>query len=379
MNLPRADVLSVIEAPICCSVDPSPSGVRFHCALNVADLGRSVEFYRIFFGVRPAKRESDYAKFELTRPPLVFSLIPHPPGLGRGLRHFAFPVHHPSEVEALGVRLATAGLTVTWERNTVLDDARQTAVKVVDPDGNVWRVNCRLEDVDAVTEQPTGSTATTTSIPAAVGWEHRILLPCPESIPHADDSVDFVRLEGTFNADLTSSERTRFLTEVRRVLKPGGAVHVHGLASNRVLPTCPVLHGVAALVRRVPHETEPLEELRAVGLIDHQISKLPAKAVFQWDGIELREFKLSAWAPMVKSAGNELVLYRGPFARITTDDGSTFLRGVPQSVDSVTAAVLQREPWRGQFLRLNTTAAVSQSGFCTTRNDHATPVGKSSP
>ncbi len=377
MNAPRADVLSIIEAPICCTVDPSPPGVRFHCALNVSDLSKSVEFYRIFFGVRPAKRESDYAKFELTRPPLVFSLIPHPPGLGRSLRHFAFPVHHPSEVEALGVRLATAGLTVTWERDTILDDARQTAVKLFDPDGNVWRVNCRLEDVDAVTEVPSAPSANKPSIKTTVGWEHRILLPCPERIPHADGNVDFVRLEGTFNADLAQSERARLLTEVRRVLKPGGAVHVHGLAANRVLPTCPVLHGVAALVRRVPYETEPLDELHAAGLIDHHFSKLPAKTVFQWDGIELREFKLSAWAPIVNDVIMERVLYRGPFARITTDSGHTFLRGVPQSVDTATAMALQREPWRGQFLALNNTAVIPHTTPCATQRDTSTSVGES--
>ncbi len=372
MNPQRADVLSVIEAPLCCTIDPSPPGVRFHCALNVSNLAQSVEFYRIFFGVRPAKYESDYAKFELTRPPLVFSLIPHPQGLGRSLRHFAFPVHHPSEVEALGVRLATAGLVVTWERDTILDDARQTAVKLCDPDGNVWRVNCRLEDVDAIREEPTSPT-TRPSVKAAVGWEHRILLPCPESIPHKDGSVDFIRLEGTFNADLTLQERTRLLAEVRRVLKPGGAVSVHGLAANRVLPKCPVLQGVAALVRRVPHETEPLDELRAAGLIDHHIEKLPAKAVFQWDGIELREFKLAAWAPYANDSETECVLYRGPFARLTTDGGHTFLRGVPQSVDTITAAALQRGPWRGQFLALNNTAVTPQHPACPMQNGASSP------
>ena len=48
--------------------------IRFHLSLNVADLGRSVAFYRILFGVDPAKLRGDYAKFELDDPPLVLSL-----------------------------------------------------------------------------------------------------------------------------------------------------------------------------------------------------------------------------------------------------------------------------------------------------------------
>ena len=48
--------------------------VRFHLSLNVGDLARAIDFYRILFGVEPAKRRPDYAKFELEDPPLVLSL-----------------------------------------------------------------------------------------------------------------------------------------------------------------------------------------------------------------------------------------------------------------------------------------------------------------
>jgi catechol 2,3-dioxygenase-like lactoylglutathione lyase family enzyme len=44
---------------------------KFHASLNVSDLDRSVAFYRVLFGLEPAKVKSNYAKFELTEPPLV--------------------------------------------------------------------------------------------------------------------------------------------------------------------------------------------------------------------------------------------------------------------------------------------------------------------
>ena len=45
--------------------------VHFHVSLNVAHLERSVDFFRMLFGVEPAKHRPDYAKFETSAPPLV--------------------------------------------------------------------------------------------------------------------------------------------------------------------------------------------------------------------------------------------------------------------------------------------------------------------
>jgi catechol 2,3-dioxygenase-like lactoylglutathione lyase family enzyme len=59
--------LDVIEEP-----------VKFHLSLNVPNLRQAVEFYRTPFGVGPAKRHADYAKFELDDLPVVYSLVPHP-------------------------------------------------------------------------------------------------------------------------------------------------------------------------------------------------------------------------------------------------------------------------------------------------------------
>ena len=52
------------------------TGIRFHLSLNVNDLEKAIGFYRLLFGVEPAKCYDDYAKFELADPPLVLSLEP---------------------------------------------------------------------------------------------------------------------------------------------------------------------------------------------------------------------------------------------------------------------------------------------------------------
>lgn len=362
--------LAMLQAPVCCSAEPEFHGTRFHVALNVTDLRRSVEFYRILFGTRPARQHDDYVKFELTRPPLVLSLIPQALGVGKNPRYFAFPVHHPAEVDAIGHRLEVAGLQVDWQRDEPFDDARQYAAAVRDPDGNSWRIACRLgnhDTLDTGSRSISGRGLEGLPVGPSVGWEHRIVGACPSQIPHEDKSVDFVRLEGTFNAELTGEQRSALLREVMRVLKTGGVVHIHGLVADRELPGCPVLPGVAALVRHVPTYGEVLTELLLAGLRDLHMTKLPAKPAFQWGDVDLRELKLSAWKPDTLSGEERLIVYRGPFARLAMDDGHLFERGVPTLVDFATSVRLLSEPWENQFLALWKTEADDDMPDCATR------------
>jgi catechol 2,3-dioxygenase-like lactoylglutathione lyase family enzyme len=357
-----------LQVPVCCQRDLEVPRTRLHLAVNVSDLTRSIEFYRILFGVRPARQTADYCKFELTRPPLVFSLIPQPPGRGNRLRHLAFPVHQPAEVDAVARRLSTAGLVVTRNQGSDYDDARQDAASVTDPDGNCWRIACRLDDLETpvveapVVETPAVEADAPAATPAArpesaapISWEHRITCELPAPIPHADGSVASVRLEGTFNAALSRDQRTRFLRDVWRVLHPGGCVQVHGLVANRALQHCPALHGLAGVVRHVPALAEVLEELQTSGLVDLTITRYPPRAVFHWDNVELRELKLSAWKPgagqtTVPAGEPQSVIYRGPWSTITTDAGGIFQRGetVPLPMDR--SQRLAADPWQGSFL-----------------------------
>ena len=71
-----------------------------------------------------------------------------------------------------------------------------------------------------------------------------------ERLTHAV-SLDEVRLEGTFNARFGAAGPAAFLTEIFRVLRPGGKVVIHGLAAEQAMES-PGLPGLAALVQRVP-------------------------------------------------------------------------------------------------------------------------------
>lgn len=382
--------MPVIDVPSCCaapSVAPvaveadKSNGTLFHFSLNVADMERSIAFYRVLFGVAPAKHYPDYAKFELSHPPLVFSLVPNAPGTGGTLSHFGFPVSHAAEVEAIGARLAAAGLTTSCQKDTVCGFARQDKVWVADPDHNYWEIYVVFEDVDPETVRSgfdgippkplpqTSPAQSATDAPAValetrVIWEQRVSSACPERIPHETSSVDEVRLEGVFNNHLTDGERTRLLQESRRVLKPGGSIHLHGLVADR--PTTnglPNLPGVAALVQRVPLESEPLQELRAAGFAGLRVSKLSENAVFQFPEVEMREIKLIGQVP-VQLASDSLsrtVLYKGPFATIQNDRGQEFVRGQRTPVTRETWEELAHSSVAAQFLFVGDTAKGDQA------------------
>lgn len=365
--------LPTVPIPTCCPPQPSArsaSGTKFHFALNVSDLARSIRFYEILFQQPPAKSFADYAKFELDQPPLVFSLVPHPPAAVGAVSHFGLPVCSTEEVTAAATRLAAAGLSTTCQQNTVCGYARQDKVWVADPDHNHWEIYFVHEDVDPATVRqsfdgvsPTAAdvsrstTARESSVvKARVVWEHRVMQPAPARIPHADDTVDEVRLEGTFNSALTTLERTALLRDVVRVLKPKGVVHVHGLVSDRPMTgSLPSLPGVASLVKQVPVEGEPLAELRAAGLVNIEITKLPPTSVFRCGSAELRELKLSATKPAAMTSemlGSRGMIYKGPFRRVVDETGVVFVRGVRTTVTDAVWERVSQSSAAAQFVFL---------------------------
>src|ERR1700722_4795308 len=102
------------------------TAIRFHLSLNVADLSVSTAFYRVLFGLTPAKERGDYAKFELDDPPLVLSLEPSGHSRGGALNHLGFRMADSASLVAMQRRLGEAGIHSRREEGVECCYARQT-------------------------------------------------------------------------------------------------------------------------------------------------------------------------------------------------------------------------------------------------------------
>ena len=120
--------------------------LKVHVAINVRDLGRSIEFYRKMFDLEPSKVRTDYAKFDVTNPPLNFSLNKHDFNETGALSHLGIQVASTKDVFAIREQWHRRGLITRDEMQTNCCYATQDKTWVLDPDGNEWEVFVILKD-----------------------------------------------------------------------------------------------------------------------------------------------------------------------------------------------------------------------------------------
>jgi catechol 2,3-dioxygenase-like lactoylglutathione lyase family enzyme len=305
---------------------------KFHASLNVSDLNRSVAFYRVLLGTKPAKLRPDYAKFELAEPGLVLSLIPGRPAAGGNLNHVGLRVRTAGELVEIQRRLEAAGLHTEREEGVECCYARQTKFWIADPDRALWEIYVFHEDIDdrgeaAAPRAEALQVAEKAQSPR--GWEHRLREPIPERIPHDDNSLHEVRLAGSINGAPDAPHRGRLLAEALRVLRPGAALHLHGLAGDRPSGSRPALPGPAAAVEHVPATADVVEELLRAGFAEVRIEKLSQSAHFVVDGVPMRELRILARKPGHRpKAETHQAVYLGPLKEVSDDFGNVFRRGV---------------------------------------------------
>lgn len=319
-----------------------PAPVRkFHLSLNVSDLGRSVAFYRVLFGLEPAKHHADYAKFEVESPPAVFSLVPGRAGAGGSLNHVGLCLLSSEELVAIQLRLEQAGHKTLREDGVACCYSRQTKFWVRDPDGVLLELYVFHEDID---DHGDGH-APDDDLPALMGggkeeapaitWTHQLGASAALPLPQDTNSVQEVVLEGTVNAAPASLDLPALLKEALRILKPGGTLTLHGLAGDRPLTgPCPSLPGPAAAVQHVPDFPGLIPLLQTAGFRNARLTKLSEKGYFEAEGIPLREVLITATKPGFRSSKkDQTVVYLGPQAAIEDDFGNRFVKGAPQTVN----------------------------------------------
>ncbi len=339
----------------------APAVVKFHLSLNVANLDASVAFYRVLFGVEPAKCYPDYAKFELAEPPLALSLEPQPHAAGGALNHLGFRLSGAPALVEMQRRLESAGISTTREQGVECCYARQSKFWVLDPDRNNWEMYVIEADVDHRGGHPPSSVHAAlkhASPPAGspdaleIVWEHQLGEDFPDRIPLADGAADRVLLRGTFNTPRSGDEIVRILSEARRVLRQGGRVLAHGLVADSPVDGASLqLPGPAAAVSHVPTESELPDAMGAAGFAGLRLVKLSATPVFRHEGVGLREIRLEGTKLDPSRLGlTQTLLYKGPLRQLTDDEGNVFPRGRRKRVSSRAAELLRLGPAAESFV-----------------------------
>ena len=122
------------------------TALKAHVAVNVRSVEASLEFYRKLFGIEPCKVRRGYAKFDVSSPPLNFTLNEVPFTDAGALSHLGIQVASTDDVLAIRRNWMEAGLITRDEMKTDCCHALQDKTWVRDPDGNEWEVFVVLED-----------------------------------------------------------------------------------------------------------------------------------------------------------------------------------------------------------------------------------------
>ena len=109
---------------------------RFHVNVTVADVGRSVEFYRNLFGTEPTLQREDYAKWMLEDPRLNFAISKG--SSGQGISHIGLQADTLDELAEIQGRLRAAAAATFDQDDAQCCYARSTKTWVRDPDDVSW-------------------------------------------------------------------------------------------------------------------------------------------------------------------------------------------------------------------------------------------------
>lgn len=123
------------------------TAAKTHVSLNVADVQKSTDWYRGFFGTEPHKVREGYANFDIVNPGLKLALNQSKPCCQGTLSHLGVLVDSAEEVETIKTRLEGLGMVDSVETEEICCHARQTKLWAKDPDGNMWEVYTIVDDM----------------------------------------------------------------------------------------------------------------------------------------------------------------------------------------------------------------------------------------
>ncbi|MFW5909273.1 MAG: methyltransferase domain-containing protein [Thiohalospira sp.] len=210
-------------------------------------------------------------------------------------------------------------------------------------------------------EQPVRTSA---DLAALEAWRDRQRTEAPLI---AADSVDLVVSNCVLNL-VRDADKEQLLREIHRVLRPGGRVAVSDIVSDEAVPAHlkadPELW--SGCISGAFQEEDFAAAFARAGLVDIRYDKWDAEPWQVVEGIELRSVTLTAVKPETGPCLDygHAVVYRGPFASVTDDEGHVFPRGARMAVCERTFRHLTEGPLAEHFLGIAPAEIGEPATFC---------------
>lgn len=183
----------------------------------------------------------------------------------------------------------------------------------------------------------------------------------------ASGSVDVIVSNCVLNL-VRRQDRLQLFAEMFRVLRPGGRAAISDIVADQPVP--PALQADPELFSGCLSgaflEPEFLQAFVDAGFRDVRIAEWPPQPWQTVAGIEFRSMTVVAHKPALPETVERRheVLYRGPFQRVTTDAGQSFVRGERTLVGDDTLESLRKGGLAGQFLETDGAVAIQPPTRC---------------
>ena len=167
-----------------------------------------------------------------------------------------------------------------------------------------------------------------------------------------DNSVDVIVSNCVLNL-VSDSKKKQLFAEMYRVLKTGGRVAVSDIVSDEDSPA--ELKADARLwsgcISGALTESGFITALEDAGFHGITVDKFESEP---WQIVEGIEYRSATYLAYKGKAGecletNKAVIYKGPWSKVSDDDGHVFRRGERSAVCEKTFKLMQREPYADQF------------------------------
>lgn len=185
-----------------------------------------------------------------------------------------------------------------------------------------------------------------------------------ESPMIADDSIDVVVSNCVLNL-VDPADKGQLFAEIYRVLRPGGRAVISDIVSDEPVPLH--LQQDAQLwsgcLSGAFQEEAFLEAFEKAGFYGIEMPVLQEKPWQVVEGIEFRSTTVIAYKGKEGPCDDyhQAVIYRGPFKRVSDDDGHVFERGQRTAVCRKTFSIMTRAPYADCFIPVEPYQQVSDS------------------